>query len=334
MTAMKPAQALALAGKPGGATPAILIHGPDAGGVHDLALRLVKAHAGEVEDPFNLVRIDDAELVKDPARLPDEYGALSLLGGRRTIWISGANTGLAKAIGLIAGLPSSDNLIIAEGTNFLKTHKLRTLFETTRTLAIVQCYEDSPEDLRNLCIRTLKEHGLAIDDDALELLVASLGADRFLSRSEIEKLALFAMGEKLVTAAMVSAACGDASSAGSDELLDAAFDGQTAETIKLFSKLLSEGQDPSRLLSAAAIHLAALQRQQASSGDGGGRQAYLPAKRQAALQRQSRQWSPDRLEGLGATLAKAVFACRTGPDLADAIASRTFLGIAWQAARR
>jgi DNA polymerase III subunit delta len=333
---MKAAEAAALAAKPDGVIPAILIYGPDAGGVHDLAVRLVRAHAGEGQDPFNLIRIDDAELAKDPARLADEFAALSLMGGRRTIWISGAGTGLAKAIELIRSSPRSDNLIIAEGMNYPKAHKLRALFESARNLAIVACYEDSAEDLRNLCVRTLKEHGLAVNEDALELLAASLGADRFLSRSEIEKLALYALGEKQVTADMVAAICGDTSSAGSDELVDAAFGGQPAETLKLLSKLIAEGQDPSRLLSAAAIQLALLQRHKTSSGDalGSSHPPFLPRGRQMELQRQLRQWNADRLELLGATVSKAVLSCRTEPELAEAIASRAYLSIAWQAAQR
>ena len=64
---------------------AVLIYGPDGGTVRERARQMVISIAGSIDDPFAVVRLDDAVLAADPARLPDEAQALSF-GGGKTIY--------------------------------------------------------------------------------------------------------------------------------------------------------------------------------------------------------------------------------------------------------
>ena len=64
--------------------------------------------------------------------------------------------------------------------------------------------------------------GLTITPEARELLLSRLGADRALSRSEIEKLALYAGGKGTIEIDDVEAVVGDASELAIDTMIMAA----------------------------------------------------------------------------------------------------------------
>src|SRR4029079_18144475 len=85
---------------------AVLIYGPDGGTVRERARQLVISAAGSIDDPFIVTRLDDAALAADPARLVDEAQTMSLMGGRRVIWVENAAAGFVKAMPLVASGPA------------------------------------------------------------------------------------------------------------------------------------------------------------------------------------------------------------------------------------
>ena len=66
----------------------------------------------------------------------------------------------------------------------------------------------------------------SITADARQLLLARLGADRALSRAEIEKLALYAQGRTSIDVEDVEAIVGDASEQTTDRIIEHAAAGR------------------------------------------------------------------------------------------------------------
>ena len=92
----------------------MLVHGPDAGRVHEVAAGIVRAAAGSLDDPFRVANLSDSSLAADPALLADEARSLSLLGGRRIVWVAPAGRGFQGAIEAYLADPGGDALIVAE----------------------------------------------------------------------------------------------------------------------------------------------------------------------------------------------------------------------------
>ncbi|MCA0302619.1 MAG: DNA polymerase III subunit delta, partial [Proteobacteria bacterium] len=63
----------------------VVIHGNDDGLIAERAIALAKMVCDDLKDPFRVVDIAGDVLKGDPARLADEFGAMSLMGGRRVI---------------------------------------------------------------------------------------------------------------------------------------------------------------------------------------------------------------------------------------------------------
>jgi DNA polymerase-3 subunit delta len=322
---------------------AVLIYGSDGGTVRERATQLVISVAGNLDDPFALMRLDDAVLAADPARLVDEAQALSFGGGRRVIWIENAASGFLKAMPLLASGPAG-GLVVAEAGALAKSSGLRGLFEPAANLWIVPCYDDSASDLERLVAEELDAKGLSTDMEVRRALVDLLGADRRLSRQELAKLALYCHGRSHVTLADVEAVCGDVAELSADDLFNAAFEGSISDADDAFTRLRDSGASGSRLLSMAATHAARLTRlrldveRSGRSPEMAVRQARPPVffKQQAAMQRQVALWDGETLLSASELLGRATRDTRTTSLSAvnDQITHRAFLSLARLALQR
>jgi DNA polymerase III subunit delta len=319
-------------------TKAVLIHGPDAGRVHEVAAGIVRSAAGSLDDPFTVVHVSDASLAADPALLADEARSLSLVGGRRVIWVAPAGRGFQSAIESYLADPGGDGLIVAEAAALQKSSKIRTLLEQSKQCAVIACYEDSAEDLRALVKRSAAEARLAVSDDVLEHIVDRLGGDRALSRREIEKLLLYCYGRESIELDDLEAACGDVSAASLDALLDATFGGDIAECCRRLAQLEEGGMTASGVLTSMGSHVARLQEFRNEIDRGKSRDTVMRGarppihlSRQESFARQLALWSGSALDGALGTILEATALTRQFGTLEHAITERTLLSLARRA---
>ena len=188
---------------------AALVFGPDAGLVRERAEKLMKSVVPDLGDAFNIADLSEAVLQADPARLADEAAAISMMGGRRVVRVRGAGNDLTELFeGFLEDLPG-DSLVVVEAGDLSRGTGLRKLFEDDDSAAAIACYADTARGLEDVVRDSLRADGFAIAPDALADAVSRLGSDRGVSRRELEKLALYAKGQKSVSLEDVRAAMGD-----------------------------------------------------------------------------------------------------------------------------
>ncbi|MGI9481335.1 MAG: DNA polymerase III subunit delta [Hyphomicrobiales bacterium] len=338
MANFKPAQFEQFLRNRDSAIKAFLIFGQDRGRVRESASKLVASVAGDLNDSFNITRLDDDTLAKDPARLADEAQAISMMGGDRVVWVRDAGNGFQAAFKSYSENPVGDALIVAEAGNLRKGTSLRNLFEKARNAAALPCYEDSHTDIHRVIEEQFSQFDLRITNDARMLLVSVLGGDRALTRSEIEKLSLYCQGQGKVEISDVEAVCGDTSALTMDQMLDAVFSGDLAGADKQFSRLMQSGVIASSTISAASNHLIRLQHMAIEVQSGKPTRQVVDAtrppifwKRKNAFARQLQIWDPESLQAASHTLSEAELKSREMADLANAIVSRAFISISRRA---
>lgn len=233
---------------------AALVFGPDYGVVRERANALARTAVADLSDPFRVVELDDGKIAADPACLWDEAAALSMTGGRRLIRIRDAGNNLAPVLERFLDDPAGDALIVIEAGDLAKSASLRQLFMRADNAAAIACYPDTERDLEPLVRATLKSEGLSIEPDALQLLVSRLGSDRGVTRSELEKLSLYAMGDKLVTESHIDAAMGDESQLRIEEATDGAGTGDYVRLDRTLTRLWAAGIAPGTVLRRAVVH--------------------------------------------------------------------------------
>ena len=339
MAILKLAALDAVLRKPEAGIAAFLVYGPDSGKVREVARRIVAAVAGSPDDPFRVVEIDDQSLNDDPARLADELQSMAMGGGGRAIWIADAGQGLAARLAGLDVARAGDNRIVAEAANLPKSARLRTAFETSRHAYAIACYEDTVEDLNDLIDAAAATAGLSVTDEARGRLLALLGNDRSLSRSEVDKVVLYCRGRDAITLADVEAVASDKAAAGLDQFADAVFCGEAAAADLLLARFFESGEPGSRALSALGFHAAVLQRLalevEAGTSQANAIRAARPPLffgRHGKVADQLRLWTAATLANAADTAAKAVQQTREFPVLENQIASRAALSLARMAA--
>jgi DNA polymerase-3 subunit delta len=222
---------------------AVLIYGPDSGMVRERGSQLTRAVAGSLDDPFRVVEFTPDSLKSDPVRLIDEAQAIGMMGGRRVVRVSGAGDSLTEACeGLLEQHKGSqDTLVIIEADEIASKSSLRKLFEAVPHAAVIACYHDEAASLNGLITDQLRQAGYGISRDALDYLVLSLGGDRGVTRSEIDKLVIYKGDDKSeITAADALACIGDRAAFALDDLIDAVCSGDLKALDQQFDRNIVE----------------------------------------------------------------------------------------------
>lgn len=322
---------------------AVLVYGPDTGLVRERCRRAVKAIVDDPSDPFRVAEIAGAVLKDDPARLADEVFAMSLVGGRRAVWVRGAGDAEAGPLkSVLADGPDADSaFIVVEAGDLGPRSALRVLFEKAENAAAVPCYADDARSLQGLIEEIMTSHGLSVAPDAATYLREHLGADRALSRNELEKLALFAADKGHVGIDDAITCIGDSAATATDDIIYAVADGDPAVAARCFYRASQEGVEPVQVLRAAQRHFQRLKLCADRVAAGVPRDKAVSAlrppvffKRADAFRRQLDRWRPQTIDQALLILTDAEVACKTTGTPARAACEHALLRLAAAGRRR
>ncbi|MBM3612794.1 MAG: DNA polymerase III subunit delta [Alphaproteobacteria bacterium] len=323
-----------------GAMRGALLFGPDEGLVRERAEALLRLIAGAADDPFRVSELARETVAEDPALLADAMSALSMTGGRRAVRLREATDALGGAAQAALDAPGEAFLVVEAG-DLPKRSALRLLFENAEDAAALGCYPDTGAALARVIGEELRAQGVTAEPPALSYLADRLGADRQLTRRELERLALYTGPGGRVTVADAAASVGDNAGLSLEDALFAAAAGEVAETDRALGLALAEGANPVAVLRAALRHWQRLALAAASVAGGAGRAEAARGARppvfyqhQEAFERALGLWDEAACAAALERLRETELACkRTGaPD--ELLARQALLGLAGMAARR
>ena len=313
---------------------AVLFYGSDLGLVSERAGRLARRLAERDDPPGEIIRLDDASLEKDPDRIFVELATVAMFGGSKIVRATAGRRVTAQALKpCLADAPLAGHLIVEAG-NLRPDDALRRLFERSPAAAAVACYPDEARDLGAIIDQTLVAAGVRITPEARRLLIARLGADRVLSRSEIDKLAIYAHGKAIITDNDVEAVVGDAAELALERIVLAVGGGQTARALAECDRSLAAGESAQAVITALQRHFLRLHRMRAALDAGQSLEEIVRSlrppphfKQREALERQARSWSGAALTVALAHIAEAAGAARRNAALEAMLAEHLLLGI-------
>ncbi len=334
MVAIKANQTASFLAKPDPSLRAVLLYGPDAGLVSERGQKLARLLAARENPPGEVLRLEDGDLDADPDRLAVELLTVPMFGGPQIIRAAAGRRMNAAVRAVLDGGPPAGAIIVEAG-ELRRDDGLKTAFEKSPHAAAIACYPDEGVSLDGLISEIVSAAGLDITPDARQELVARLGADRALSRSEVEKLVLYAQGAERIDVEHVTDIIGDAADMTLDLAIAAAAAGNVAGALIECDRAAAAGENLQSLLLAAERHFHRLHRMRVGLDAGRsmedlGRQMRppLPFKARAALERQARAWTTDRVAQAANRISEAIKSSRsTGADEA-VLAERVMMEIA------
>ena len=315
----------------------VLVYGPDRGLVSERAAQVAAKTGVDLKDDFAVLKLEASDLSGDPGRLADEFGAISLFGGDRLVWLrnAGNDRGLLEALTAVTQTdPGSSHLLIEAG-DLKKGSGLRKTVENAKTALAIPCYSDDARGIQTLIDEELGNAGLSIQNDARQRLSQLLGGDRLASRNELRKLALYCHGTATVTDTDVIETMGDVAALSVDDAIDAVFSGDPVRLEAALERILASKTSVFLVLRGCIVQFEQLDamrslvenhnRQPAQAMTEKGRGIHF--KRKPVVERALRHWRLAAINREMRRLADAVLETRRRPQLEAAIARQALLRV-------
>jgi DNA polymerase-3 subunit delta len=334
MVAVKTHQAEAFLRTLGRLPQAILLYGTDAGLVLERAARLAQRLAAEHDPPGEILRLDDASLEDDPNRLFVELKTVPMFSGRKIVRATPGRRLTTAALKPLLETGPLEGYLIVEAGNLRPDEALRALFEKSAGAAAIACFPDEARDLEAVVREVLAGAHLKITPEALRGLIVRLGADRALSRAEIEKLALYASGKGTIEEADVEAAVGDAAELAIDRVVLAVGSGRRAEALNECDRCIAGGENAQAIIGALQRHFVRLHAMRSALDAGRPledilRQQRPPLhfRRKASIEQQCRAWGLGELNAALARINAAAKAARLASGIDATLAGQLIIDL-------
>jgi len=311
-----------------------LVYGPDSGLVSERADAIAGKTGVDLSDPFSTIRLNAETVAEDRSRLLDEAFTVGMFGGGRLIRISGTTRrNLAESVKPLLNESLHDVWVLIEAGDLKPGTGLRSAVEKSASALAIPCYQDDQKMLAQLVREELTEKGFSVSREVVDSLLPFLGGDRLASRNELQKLALYAHGEKEITRDHIDAIIGDASTIDTNELIDAVATGNVGHFENNLERVLLDGVSPDLLIIQTMRHFQLLHelrgkmesnRVSAAAAVEGARPPVF-YKRRAIISRSLSSLSVSTIEKILKRLETASFDARSKPELANSIAGTSLL---------
>ena len=318
----------------------VLLYGPDQGLARERADILTRGVVENVRDPFLVVELIGASLRGDPARLADEAAALTFTGGRRVVRVRDATDGVTSVFKDFFAESRDGAFVVVEAGQLGSRSSLRRLFESAANAAAIPCYADDARSLGEVIVETLERHGLSAPADVLAYLADNLGADRMMTRNELEKVALYKGEPGALTLRDVMACVGDGAATSLDAVALAAASGDGPDLDRAMRRAFMEGVSPVAVLRAAARHFLRLHLASGLMAQGQSLDQAMAALKPRVIypvaerfRSQLRRWPAERLARALDILTEAELECKSTGRPPEVMCGRALMRIAQAAPR-
>jgi DNA polymerase-3 subunit delta len=307
----------------------LLFYGSDDAAVNAALRMTIRQMAGD-EEPL---RLDASALKSDAGVLDDAMRAMSLLGDRRLIVLTGLDENHLDRVQSVLDLSSINNFVVMAAGALRKASKFRAAVESSRLFGSVGFYQESQSALQQRVETMFRTAQLTFEQGCVERFVELVGTGRSVYAPEFEKLTLYCGDTQHVTIEMLETVCGDQAEFETDRLFEVMFDGDVQSADRIFASMIETG-DAKSVLVMLQMYLARLQQVSAAVARGADissalRNARPPVfdKQQAVASRQLKTFSGDDFEQMQTTVQAAMLQSRQVGDLSHAIVGRCVLSL-------
>ena len=219
-----------------------LVYGPDFGSVLETAEQIAKMITPDLKDDFCVIRLTPSKIKENKSCVLDGAKAMSLMGGRKLVWIKEADNTCSFVPEEVFDAVKSDAFILMTADNLPKNSALRVVSEEHPKCLTIACYADEEKDIVAAITACLNEQGYRASIAAMNLLKERLTENRVATRRELEKLMTYVGDRKQVEEDDVLAIITCNTTTSFDTLCMAVAGGRQKEADEALSLLLASGE--------------------------------------------------------------------------------------------
>ncbi len=210
------------------------------------ANKLQAAVLGDAPSPFNFERFDGEG--GEAARIVMSANMMPLLGGRRLILVKRASRLVETEASLQAYVenPNPSTVLVLD-LDKKPDGRRKGWKELEKNAVVVACDAPDPWELQDWVAEEGRARGLKLGREELRYLVTEVGSDLRRLSNELEKLSLYASGDRL-DLETIAEVLGRGRAQSVFKFTDAVASGDAGSALRQLGRLLEEGEAPLRIL--------------------------------------------------------------------------------------
>ena len=217
-----------------------LVYGPNEG----LNRNIIQSIRSEFTSNDSAEQIDIAAktLDEEPNKLVDEIKTFSMFNDKKIISVDSIKDKHSIIIENIIDIEFENTILILKADNLTKSSKLRKLFDSSKNIFSIPCYEDDSKSIMNHIQNFIQRSGLNLNREIKTYLVQFLSNDRSLNQNELEKIYLYQKNRKEdLSLKEVKIILNDSTSTSLNKINETIMYGKTKAASKIINKIFSEG---------------------------------------------------------------------------------------------
>lgn len=220
----------------------ILIHGPNYGLVNLLYNNVLSTLSIDINDPFNVSKINTQKMLDDPSILSEELSTYSLMKNKRIVLLDLSNISFNKkiidSIILCTKSQTNETLLIIKADNLGGQNELVKFTNNSNQGILVPCYEEEINQIKAKLINILREFNLIFDDSFLLNLSSKFSNDSSINTMELEKLRNFLTNNETANETQLLELITDNSTTNINKVINYCAIGDVKNALFFFNKTL------------------------------------------------------------------------------------------------
>ena len=217
-----------------------LVYGPNEGLVRNIIQTLSTTFKNN--DAADEVLISAKNLDEEPNKIMEEIQTFSMFNTKKIILVDTIKDKHSSIIDSLQNHEFENTILILKSDNLTKSSKLRKLFDASKSIFSIPCYEDDARSIMNLVQSFIQSSNLTLDREIKNYLVQFLSNDRSLNQNELEKIYLYQKNrEESLTLEEVKLILNDSTSTSLNKVNESIMYGKTKTASKVIHKIFSEG---------------------------------------------------------------------------------------------
>ena len=216
------------------------IFGPEENLVQQTAQKIAKMIVPDLKDDFCVLKSTASILKENPHYLTEEANALSLMSGRKLLWMQEVDQNTLAPLQEAIQNIQTDSFLLLMGGNLPSKSALCTFCGDHEKILTIACYAPKEEELAQQISDILKENGFSCSSEALSCLVQRLQENTLMMNGELQKLMVYKGTDTAITLSDVEFVITQTSGGTFDELCVYMATGQLSKADSLCTLLLEE----------------------------------------------------------------------------------------------
>ena len=185
----------------------LLLYGPNFGLINLLYKKASNILSIDLDDPFNVSKIDGNDFKDNPSLLNDNISTFGIGKEKRTILLDLTYLTINKAIesAILSALKEKKNdyLLLIKASNLGSKNELVRFVEKLNNGILVPCYDEDSNKVKIQLSKLFNQYGLTFSPDFVSMLSSKFNSDTSINLMEIKKLEIFLIDNENVTEEMV-----------------------------------------------------------------------------------------------------------------------------------